>query len=68
MNRGMGEPPEGAIVGESVPVENDRDEIEESLIEECMGTMKGHPAYHGLSDDELREKAIEYLQKKEIIR
>lgn len=58
---GLTEPPEGALVGESVPVENDEEEIAEGLIEECIGLLKTRPGYAKLSDEELREKAIERL-------
>lgn len=60
---GIREPPEGAIVGESVPVENDRDRLDEGRVAELAGVLKAHPAYHGRSDSELREIAREKLEE-----
>lgn len=62
-SRGLSEPPAGAVVGEDVPLENDRDEIEEALIDEMVGLLKTHPAYHGKRDETVREAAINKLQK-----
>lgn len=61
--KGHREPPEGVLAGENVPVENDRQAVNESLLDEAVGLLKGHPAYTGRSDDELREIAREKLQE-----
>lgn len=62
-NKGLSKPPEGVLVGESVPVENDRYEIEESKIEEVAAQLKAHPTFGTASESERREKAIELLEK-----
>lgn len=59
----MAEPPEGALVGENVPVENDEDGFEEAMIQEMIARLKTYETYHGRSDDELREIAIDKLQE-----
>lgn len=61
---GMSEPPEGAIVGESVPLENQEDEIRQSTIEELIGRLKlkGEP-YTKMSRYELEERARELARK-----
>ena len=56
-NSGLAEPPEGALVGESVPRENEEDDRHEQEIEELVGLMKGHPAYSDLSETEIEEAA-----------
>lgn len=56
------EPPEGAIVGESVPTENEREDFEyREAIEAMVGVLKTRPAYRGRSDDELVEIAQQKL-------
>lgn len=62
--KGLSEPPEGAIVGESVPRENERNEAEEAAITELAGLLKAYPAYRGRSESELREIAREKLQER----
>lgn len=58
----LAEPPEGVLVGESVPRENEQDDIEQAAIEEMVGLLKTRPAYRAKSDSELREIAKEKLQ------
>lgn len=67
--RGMAPPPEGALVGESVPRENELTEREETLVNELMGAMKakGEP-FTTMSEGELRERAVEKLQERGVIR
>lgn len=43
--QGLREPPEGALVGENVPVENDATEIEQGLIEELATYLGRRPEY-----------------------
>ena len=58
MNRAMARPPDGAVVGESVPAASEPDERTEQLIEHTMNRIKTHhPNGTELSDDERREKA-----------
>lgn len=57
----LAEPPEGVIAGDSVPRENDADDIEQQFIDEMVGLLKTHQAYVGKSDAELREIAKEKL-------
>lgn len=60
-HQGQREPPEGAIVGENVAIENPANEQYGNLIEELVGLLKAHPAYSGYSGKELREKAREIV-------
>lgn len=60
-NTGLAEPPEGVISGDTIPRENETTEMEVAAVDEMVGEMKGHPAYYGRSDDELREIAKEKL-------
>ena len=59
---GLAEPPEGVVRGESVPVENDGDAIDEAVIDKTVGQMKTMPGYSELTDRELREIAVDRLQ------
>lgn len=58
---GLAEPPEGAIVGETVPAENAEERLDQAAIEEMVGVLKTHPAYAEYSDVELTEIAKEKL-------
>lgn len=62
MAKGLREPPDGVLAGENVPRENDRDDLQQGAVDEMVGVLKTHPAYHGRTDDELREIAREKLQ------
>jgi len=66
---GLAEPPDGAVVGESVPRENEITDMEKSIVSELVGIMKskGEP-FVSMSDKELREKAVEKLQDRGVIR
>jgi len=66
---GLSRPPEGVIAGEDVPRENERGDKEEALIQECVGLLKskGEP-FTKMRDSEIRERAIELLQKKGVIK
>lgn len=61
--RGMSEPPEGAIVGDSVPLENQEVDIEDSKIDRIVGELKlrGEP-YIGMKRKELESKAVEIIE------
>lgn len=61
-DRGLREPPAGALAGESVGNGYDEEELDESLVEESVGLLKAHPAFQGMTDDELREIATEKLE------
>lgn len=63
-SHGLSKPPEGALVGENVPVENQQVQFEDSEIERLMGKLKsrGKP-YIDMGDRELEEKAINLLEK-----
>lgn len=67
-NAALSEPPEGAIVGESVPRENERGDRERQAIEAMMGALKTRPEFHDWSESELREEAVDRLQKTGVIR
>lgn len=60
-NSPLTRPPEGVIEGDSIPRENEEEEIERAAIDEMVGILKGHPAYRGKGDSELREVAKEKL-------
>lgn len=62
-NNPLSKPPEGAVVGEDVPRENEQLEVEDSKIEEAMNALKtrGEP-YMSMDESELREKAIEIIR------
>jgi len=62
---GLSEPPEGAIVGESVPQENEQDDHRQALVERVKGQLKGHPRFQGRSDAELEEAARHYVRQME---
>lgn len=64
----LSEPPEGAIVGESVPRESERDERERQAIEAMVGALKVKPHFRDLSESELRQEAITRLQNHGVIR
>ena len=57
-------PPAGVLAGESIPVENDRQDLEESRLEEVMNALKarGEP-YTSMSESELEDRAIDTLSK-----
>jgi hypothetical protein len=63
--QGLAEPPEGAIVGENVPVENDQEDIDEATVDAVAGELKAKPGYSELTETELREKAREFLRNLE---
>jgi len=60
----IAEPPEGALAGEDVPVENDSEGFNESEIQEIIGMLKtrGKP-YIEMKQYELRERAIEIINE-----
>lgn len=60
----MSEPPEAVLAGESVPLENQQEELEEKRIRDMVAVLKsrGEP-YSGMNDYELRERAIDALDK-----
>jgi hypothetical protein len=59
----MARPPEGAIVGESVPAGSELDERTEQLIEHMMNWIKANdPRGTELSNDERRQAAKERLR------
>lgn len=62
---GMAEPPEGAIVGEDVPRENE-DGYDEAVIQEMVGILRslGRP-YIDMNKAEIRERAVDKLRKLE---
>lgn len=62
-NEGLAEPPEGAIVGESVPRENEDDDRHDQAVEELVGWMKGHPAFADLSESEIEAAAREKVKE-----
>jgi len=61
--RGLAEPPEGALAGESVPRENEEEERRRAAVEQLVGAMKGHPRYEGRSDAELEDAAHELIER-----
>lgn len=58
----MAAPPEGALVGEDVPRENEQDEAREAAETRLYRTLK---ARHGgeVADDVLRQKARELAER-----
>jgi hypothetical protein len=62
-SRAMARPPEGALVGESVPAESEPDERTQQMIEHTMNRIKTHhPRGTELSASERREKAKKRLR------
>lgn len=59
-------PPKGAIVGENVPIENQEDGKFEGGVDEVVAQLKlrGRP-YTEMSEDEIREKAMEIVKEAE---
>lgn len=63
-NYALSKPPEGALVGEDVPRENELDDWDETLIQRIEALLKSHgDPYVSMSDAEIREQAINKLQK-----
>lgn len=65
---GLSEPPEGVVVGESVPPENTEadNEFERVEVESMMGVLKSRGVpFTTMTKDELEQKAREYLRKLE---
>lgn len=58
------EPPEAVLCGESVPLENQQDDLDELHIKRTMNLLKtrGEP-FTSMSETELRERAVELLRK-----
>lgn len=63
-NKPFRRPPEGVISGASIPRENEVAEIEDGRIEEVENALRarGEP-FLSMGDDELRERALEFLQR-----
>lgn len=61
-SEGLAEPPEAAITGDSVPIENEEQSLYRPWVDELVGQLKAHPAYSGRSDAELREIAEEHIK------
>ena len=60
-------PPEGVTAGESVPTGSEPDRLEETTIQRMKHHLKAHhPAGMEMSDDELRERAIERLHEMQV--
>lgn len=61
---GVTPPPDGVLAGESVPRENEEEQIEDGKIEEVMGLLKarGEP-WTNMSDSELRERSRKLINK-----
>lgn len=61
---GHAPPPEGVLVGASVPRENEQTEHDEARVQKVMNQMKAHgESYRGMTESELRERAIRLLEK-----
>lgn len=54
--------PEGVLAGESVPPENDRDELNVGLVEELARELGERPGYRRHSFDKRREIARRKLK------
>lgn len=60
---GHAPPPEGVLVGESVPRENEQTEHDEAHLQQVMNRMKAHgKPYRERTESELRERAIRLLE------
>jgi len=55
-------PPEGALAGENVPIENDREEINAERVEEIVTALGNRPGYDRSSREKRREKAREIVR------
>jgi hypothetical protein len=63
--QGLRKPPEGALVGEDVPVENDTVEIERGLIEELatyLGERPGYAQYDRARRVEIAKEKLREIQ------
>jgi hypothetical protein len=58
-----GEPPEGVVTGESVPIENDKGQIQESKVEKMANALKTTEAFYEYSQKERREIARRKLEE-----
>lgn len=61
MNQAFSPPPEGVISGDSIPRENEEDDVEHSSVVELANQLKTKPGYKRKPDDELMEIAKEKL-------
>jgi len=59
----LAEPPEGVLVGESVPRENQQAELEEHAVQRLAAALKTRPRYRDYSEAERLEIAREKLQE-----
>lgn len=57
------EPPEGVLAGEDVPIENDRTELDEALVDELATRLREHPVHRHKSRESRREIARQKLRK-----
>lgn len=61
---GHSKPPEGAIVGESVPKGSEPEQYERERIERVKNTLKAKsPAFQQLSESELEERAKQFIDR-----
>lgn len=58
----LSEPPEGVLSGESVPRENDEDDVKEAKIQRVVSLLKVN-GYTYMSQKQLRRKSIDILNK-----
>jgi len=60
----LSKPPEGVICGESVPKGSEPDNYDEQKIKEVMHSLKARgEVFRKMSEDELRERAIEFCHR-----
>lgn len=62
-NRGLSEPPEGVLSGDSIPRENEEDDLNRAKVESIAGEMKKHPRFEGRTDAERREAARKMIER-----
>lgn len=65
---GLAKPPEGALAGENVPRENERDGQVQTLIDRVAAELKsnGEP-YTDMTESELKECAVKKLRNAGVI-
>ena len=61
ITEGLSEPPEGALSGEDVPLENNKRELDESKVETVKNTLKGYEPYSDMEEDKLDSEAREMV-------
>ena len=60
---GLSKPPEGVLVGESVPPENESAAIDQAKVERVTSILKTDPRYAGRTEAEREEAARRLIER-----